>query len=264
MSVYQCYSTQMTLDEKERSLQLLDTFHRLSERHQLDYAACYGTALGHVRHGGFIPWDDDVDVCVPAEQADRLARVLGDMPAWTGYAYHPEDFHKVFDKSGADAGLPWRWPFLDVFEVPKDDPHHPHLFPGRTPEQLFEGRLPLRLPHDAAAHLALQYGERYMEQLLDGGYSHRLEKDVRDCEPLAASLDGLGHQRAGRVHPLLAGNHDAGQQTCTLGAGDVAQRQRSGAGHVNMGVRTAVLQRLGVLHPPVAGGAVEEPGHAHS
>ena len=188
----QCYTPQMTNYEKVRSLELLDTFHQLSERHRLDYSICWGTALGHQRHGGFIPWDDDIDVCVPGAQADRLSRVLADMPSWTGYARHPGDeespggFHKVFDQGGIENDFYWRWPFLDIFEVQDDNPHHPHLFPSRSLDHPFEGRLQLRQPRHPAAHLALQYGDAYMEQLLDGGWSHRLEESVRDCEPMLA------------------------------------------------------------------------------
>lgn len=178
----------MTEREKERSLQMLDAFHQLSEKHKLDYTMCWGTALGHQRHGGFIPWDDDIDLCVSEDQSDRLKQVLADMPSWTGHARHsgndvsPHGFDKVFDREGVDTGYDWRWPFVDIFEVPRSNPHHRHLFPSRPLERPFEGRLTLRQPHQPAAHLSLKYGDRYMEQLLDGGWSHRLEKWVRKCK----------------------------------------------------------------------------------
>lgn len=202
----QCYSPQMTESEKERSLQMLDAFHRLSEKHHLDYAMCWGTALGHERHGGFIPWDDDIDLCVPEEQSDRLQQVLADMPSWTGYARHPGDedfphgFDKVFDREGVDTGYDWRWPFVDIFEVPSSNPHHRHLFPSRPLEHPFEGRLTLRQPRRPDAHLARQYGERYMEQLMDGGWSHRLEELARECEPVEVpTLPSAQDERSGCV-----------------------------------------------------------------
>ena len=90
----------------------------------------------------------------------------------------------MFDREGVDTGYDWRWPFVDIFEVPSSDPHHRHLFPSRPLEHPFEGHLTLRQPRQPAAHLALQYGDRYMEQLRDGGWSHRLEKMARECEPV--------------------------------------------------------------------------------
>lgn len=43
-------------------LNILNEFKRVCEVLEIPYFACYGTALGAVRHQGFIPWDDDLDV----------------------------------------------------------------------------------------------------------------------------------------------------------------------------------------------------------
>lgn len=44
---------------------LLDDLHRVCIKHNLRYCFDYGTLLGAVRHKGFIPWDDDLDVAMP-------------------------------------------------------------------------------------------------------------------------------------------------------------------------------------------------------
>ena len=55
-------------------LDLLREFDRVTEELGLRYFAMHGTLLGAVRHGGFIPWDDDVDLAMPREDFDRLPR----------------------------------------------------------------------------------------------------------------------------------------------------------------------------------------------
>ena len=45
-------------------LQVLQEFDKVCSRHGLKWFAFCGTLLGAVRHKGFIPWDDDIDVCI--------------------------------------------------------------------------------------------------------------------------------------------------------------------------------------------------------
>ena len=57
---------------QEVEFQLLKTFVEFCEKHNLKYFLVGGSALGAVRHQGFIPWDDDVDVALPREDYDRF------------------------------------------------------------------------------------------------------------------------------------------------------------------------------------------------
>lgn len=63
----------LELDEiKEIELNLLTEFDKLCKVNHLYYTLCGGTLLGAVRHRGFIPWDDDIDVLMPRPDYERL------------------------------------------------------------------------------------------------------------------------------------------------------------------------------------------------
>ncbi|MBR1456677.1 MAG: LicD family protein [Oscillospiraceae bacterium] len=53
-------------------LDLLAQLQQVCQRHGLTYYADSGTLIGAVRHGGYIPWDDDIDIVMKREDYDRL------------------------------------------------------------------------------------------------------------------------------------------------------------------------------------------------
>lgn len=53
-------------------LDLLEKFIEVCDKHGLKYFASYGTLLGAVRHKGFIPWDDDIDITMPRGDLEKL------------------------------------------------------------------------------------------------------------------------------------------------------------------------------------------------
>ena len=59
-------------------LDLLRELHEVCERHGLTYYLIFGSLLGAMRHGGFIPWDDDMDVCLPRGDYERLLELGGE------------------------------------------------------------------------------------------------------------------------------------------------------------------------------------------
>lgn len=63
----------LSLEEiKKVELDALCELDRVCKAHGLSYFLAYGTLLGALRHQGFIPWDDDVDVHMPREDYERF------------------------------------------------------------------------------------------------------------------------------------------------------------------------------------------------
>lgn len=116
----------------ECMLEILDDFVDICEENGLKYYLSGGTLLGAVRHGGFIPWDDDLDVVMPRTDYEKFCNIVStrdktnfyfqcndnDPGYWALYGKYKKAGTEINESSiqhlNVDKGI-----FIDVF--PLDD-----------------------------------------------------------------------------------------------------------------------------------------------
>lgn len=96
----------LTKDQQNRiqqlELEVLIEFDKICRRHNLKYTLAGGTLLGAVRHDGFIPWDDDVDVTMLRKDYEKFTQV-----------YYQELNDRLFFQS-KDTDPQYQYPFSKV------------------------------------------------------------------------------------------------------------------------------------------------------
>ena len=91
---------------KQCLLNILIAFADYCDKYELNYILIDGTLLGAIRHQGFIPWDDDIDVFMPREDYDKFHKIVEKEPIKNNYILEsllignsPNPYAKVVDKN---------------------------------------------------------------------------------------------------------------------------------------------------------------------
>ena len=75
MRIYNPEGSQLRKDQLEQ-LDMLRDFAEICREHDIKWWLCSGTLIGAARHGGFVPWDDDIDVSMLKKDFRKLERVM--------------------------------------------------------------------------------------------------------------------------------------------------------------------------------------------
>ena len=112
-------------------LELLIEFDRICRKYNLKYNINFGTLIGALRHGGFIPWDDDIDVTMYYKDCDKLYAIMEKELDHEKYFYRcpeTEKYHHIifnhlerngttFTKAGRDKLEHKMGVFIDIFPM---------------------------------------------------------------------------------------------------------------------------------------------------
>lgn len=82
-------SNKERIELKKCLIEIYQDFERICNKHSLDFMLGGGSVLGAIRHNGFIPWDDDLDIMMPRKDYDEFIKIFSKEMSNEYYLYAP-------------------------------------------------------------------------------------------------------------------------------------------------------------------------------
>ena len=174
---------QITLDEYKQTLvELLIKFDKFCEENNLHYSLIWGTMLGAVRHKGFIPWDDDLDVGMPMDDYLRFLEIIKTKEVTFAFDFCEKGrdyfnyFAKIydtsvvldFDKSSKMGNLKY-YAYIDVFPLFHIDENDKYIKPATKVNRLLVMyHYYSAFPHSGSFKERLRFFVKYIQARLYG------------------------------------------------------------------------------------------------
>jgi lipopolysaccharide cholinephosphotransferase len=169
-------------------LEILDDLHSICQENGLRYVLIGGSAIGALRSGGIIPWDDDIDIAMPRADFEKFTAIVREK--WDGkYSMlHPQDadnfgrvipkirlrgteYRTILEQDLTDCGV-----FIDIYTIEN--------VPDNAITRTFQGVMAMGLGFCLACR-RLYRGRKWFRQF-DGGFSFKVKCAIGFCLSFAS------------------------------------------------------------------------------